>query len=213
MTLHVPFEAFPEAVKRILRHREAYVSEEGDHVVVTASLPAERVVVACVAEGFTLEAAKEHLRAGGMDVREGVWHLADSPQRGAGRKAPHVAAVSYASGEGKPGVWVDAFETPPTKVQVLRAMFEEFRNTGELPEVSFEEFVRIAVPTVTLVTPTELARYVADKRKKSESPRAAPAEEGEPPSEGPDAPRETSGPASDQELLPNRGNEQDDPSP
>jgi hypothetical protein len=75
-----------------------------------------------------------------------------------------VAAVSYASGTNQPGVWVDAFEGPPTTVQVLRSVYEEFRKNGEMPEVSFEEFVRIANPNVAIVTPPELAAYLQAKQ-------------------------------------------------
>jgi hypothetical protein len=42
-------------------------------------------------------------------------------------------------------------------------MYEELRETGELSEVSFEEFVRLANANVVVVTPAQLRGYVMAK--------------------------------------------------
>ena len=44
--------------------------------------------------------------------------------------------------------------------EVVKRLYEEFRETGELAEVAFEEFMKLAVPTIVVVGPEEIQRYV-----------------------------------------------------
>jgi hypothetical protein len=48
-------------------------------------------------------------------------------------------------------------------MQVLKSLFDEFRDTGELDEISFEEFVRQANPNVVIVSPSELQSFLTQK--------------------------------------------------
>jgi hypothetical protein len=163
MTLHVPFESFAESVKRILRHRQAFVATHPRGSLCTAALPAERTVVAAVLEGVGVDEAKRRLAKDGLEVFDGSWLPAES----APSALPYIASVSYVSSEPTPGAWIDAFPSLPTSVQVLRVMYEEFRGTGELKEVSFEEFVRLANPTVVIASPSEIERYLQGKSEQA----------------------------------------------
>ena len=46
---------------------------------------------------------------------------------------------------------------------VLRTMFDEFRDTGEMEHISFEEFLQLANPNVVILTPSELRSFMDQK--------------------------------------------------
>ena len=163
MTLHVSFEQFSETAKRVLGISEAYLSAAHHGTTITSVHPShERLVTAWVA--MPLNEVKKRLEKDGLKVFEGSWTHDGELSDGMSELATvHVAAVSYLSGEDQPGVWIDAFQSQPTQVQVLKGMYEEFRSTGEMPEVSFEEFVRLAKPTVVVASPPEIAGYLDAK--------------------------------------------------
>ena len=163
MTLQVPFDQFTAAAARVLGVREAYVTRHPAGTLATASTSTARTVVAAIST-CTLDETKAKLKEQGFQVHEGVWStegLASLEE-----ECPvesHVVAIGYESGDGRPGVWVDAFVDPPTHVQALRAMFNELLETGELSVVSFEEFVRLANANVVVVSPAQLRGFVSGK--------------------------------------------------
>lgn len=159
MTLEVPFEEFAKAAKRLTVGRVAFVTTEGSGTRVTAADPLRGIRV--VAHGaLSIKSAEEKLRADGFEVEHGRW-IPDEAQ--AGESEPHVVAVAYRTSGTQPGLWVDAFPNTPTPVQAIRALYDEFSSTGEIAEVPFEEFVRLAEPTVVIVSPSELRSFAASK--------------------------------------------------
>jgi hypothetical protein len=48
---------------------------------------------------------------------------------------------------------------------VLKAMYDEFRATGEVDEVPFEEFVQLANATVVIVSPVEIESFLKQKEE------------------------------------------------
>ncbi|MDR3691533.1 MAG: hypothetical protein P4L46_19290 [Fimbriimonas sp.] len=163
MTLNVPFEQFAETVQRVLETKEAYVSAAGAGCLVSAADVGKGFIVASRTDQ-TAAATKAKLEPAGFTVYDGAWTLAvDSQFHAEPQAEAFIAAVSYRSGETTPGVWVDAFPTMPTQVQVLRALYDEFRQTGELPDVSFEEFVRLSDPNVVVVTPNDVQSFLERK--------------------------------------------------
>ena len=163
MTLHVPFDQFAKTVAHLLPSKDVFVTSHGFGALVTAANPEKGVLVVCYTE--TVPAAvKSKLGEEGLTPFEGAWKLSDDVSRDDDCPAEaYIAAVSYKSGESMPGIWVDAHPSIPTQVQVLRAMYEEFRETGELPEVSFEEFVRLSEPNVVIVAPHEIQGFLDKK--------------------------------------------------
>lgn len=160
MVLRVEFERFADTCKKLLQVEDAFVTSRGDGSMATAAAPGKELIVAAVCRQSAGEVTKA-LEGAGMKVSEGEW----SPG-GEGWEINevgcdlHVGAVAYNSKESKPGLWVDAFAEPRTHTQVLRAMFDELRENGELDEMSFEEFVRLANPNVVVLAPTDLTRFV-----------------------------------------------------
>jgi len=163
MTLHVPFEQFSKTVARLLGSKEAYVSARSAGAVITAGDGQKGVIVVCNSD-HAPAAAKSKLSSAGLEVYDGVWKLSDDAEcEQCAASEAYIAAVAYKSAETMPGVWVDAHRAMPTQVQVLRAMYDEFRETGELPDVSFEEFVRLSEPNVVIVSPNEIQSFLDKK--------------------------------------------------
>ena len=163
MTLHVPFDQFPKTVLRLLETKDVFVTSHGHGALATAADGQKGILIVCHTD-HAPSTAKSKLTNAGLEPFDGVWKLTDElPSEQEDFIEAYVAAVAYKSAETMPGVWVDAYKTTPTQVQVLRAMYEEFRATGELPDVSFEEFVRLSEPNVVIVSPTEIQGFVDKK--------------------------------------------------
>lgn len=159
MTLQVSFEEFGGTAKRLTGASEAYVAAHEAGAIVTAGSPEKSLVLAALTP-LSPGAAQSELESQGLNVFPGHW-LTEEPI--AAPNAPptqfYVAAVGYRSSEDRPGVWVDAYDELPTQVGVLKAMYEEFRATGQVDEVGFDEFVQMAACNVIIVSPTELESY------------------------------------------------------
>lgn len=163
MTLHVPFDLFPKTVQRMLDTKEVFVTARGYGALATAADGQKGILIVSHTD-HTPAAAKGKLTHAGFEAHEGRWKLTDEVEdEDPEQREAFIAAVSYKSAESAPGVWVDAHRTLPSEVQVLRVMYEEFRETGELPDVSFEEFVRLAEPTVVIVSPSEVQSFLDKK--------------------------------------------------
>jgi len=164
MTLHVPFEQFAETATRLFGHCDVFLSVTHRGTVATAIHSTQQRMVTANTS-LEIKTCKAKLEKAGLKVFEGAWSQ-DGEEPGEEREFGdlHIAAVAYLAENGLPGVLVDAFEGEPTEVQSLRTIYEEFRSTGEVADVSFEEFVRLAKPTVAIVTPMEIGHYLEAKK-------------------------------------------------
>ncbi len=159
MTLEVPYEGFAEAAKRLAVVGPLFVTHENGGTRLTAADPTKNVRVV----SFTTDdpgPVGDALRAKGLQVVEGRWMPDDAPPVSG---ELHVVAVAYRTEGKQAGLWVDAYPEAPTAVQAIRAMVDEFRDTGEMADVAFEEFMRLAEPTVVILTPADLRGYAAAK--------------------------------------------------
>lgn len=162
MTLRVPFDLFSETVRRVVGVDEAYVTPTDTGCICTAFDHNKRVRVLTKQSG-PAGATKEKLEKAGMKIRPGYWAEGDEDVPEPPQPIPYIAGVSYHSNNTQPGVWVDAYDAQPTVAIVLRAMYDEFIDTGELQDVTFDEFVRLAHPNVVIVAPSDLVSYVTAK--------------------------------------------------
>lgn len=163
MTLQVSFDKFPETVKRMLDLEEAYVSGHITGSIVTSAKPGHPLVIAAISP-LEPEGAKSSLTTSGLKTFEGTWLTPEEVM------TPHVApsqvfiaAVSYRAAGDKAGIWVDAYPALPTQTSVLKAMYEEFRDTGEVADVTFEEFIQFANPNVVIVSPEQVESFLRQK--------------------------------------------------
>ena len=101
--------------------------------------------------------------AKGMEVAHGGWSHNVAGISDSLGELPYIAAIAYKSSDEMPGLWVDAFSETPTVAVAIKALYDEFRDTGEIGDISLEEFVRVANPNVTIVGPNELERFLAAK--------------------------------------------------
>jgi hypothetical protein len=163
MTLQVPFEGFAKAAQTYASTKAVFLTSHPSGTVMTCVNPERSVHVVAVSK-LPLDEARTALAAEGLEVLEGIWTEdgnVDLEQDTLA--AAYVAAVSYHSNQNVPGVWVDCYPDQPNHVQVLRAMYEEFRETGEVEDVTFEEFIRLSNPNVVVVSATELRSYLDAK--------------------------------------------------
>ncbi|MHB8637084.1 MAG: hypothetical protein ACYC96_11505 [Fimbriimonadaceae bacterium] len=167
MTLRVPYSDFAAAATRF-EVREAYVLAKSCGTAVTSLVKTSGRILFSRTE-LSLEEVREDLTKKGMHVFDGAWSVDPPEDDAAHTEAPFIAAVAYVSAEAMPGIWVDAFAWQPTQVQVLRALYDEFRDTGEVGEVPFEEFIRLASPNVAIVSPLEIEGFVDSKVEGRES--------------------------------------------
>jgi hypothetical protein len=159
MTLQVPFDAFAETAKRVADVNEAFVMSRGKGCVISCANPAKSVHIVSASPRPADEIKAELGKA--MTVTDGIWTEDPSFDLEADPiTSAHVAAVAYESTEHVPGMWIDVFADHPTHVQVLRSMYDEFRQTGEVSDVSFEEFIRQSNPNVVVVTPAQLRGFL-----------------------------------------------------
>lgn len=164
MRLHVPFANFADAVQRELMVKTVYVQPIGNQVLVTAASVTSRAVIHTQTT-LSIGKVKASLNKLGFEVFDGAWRdeetamaLEDSPPTFS------IVAIGYKSADNMPGVWVDAFESEPSQMEALKALFEEFRASGELTDIPFEDFLRLANPNVVIVAGADLAKFLAAKR-------------------------------------------------
>lgn len=164
MVLQVAFAEFGAATKRVLGEGvDAYLCHSLGRSLVTASLPQKEVIVVSQTE-LSLDDARKTLEGEGFQCFPGRWAddglLEEIEEASEGM---YVAGVAFKAINGVPGIWLDAFPSLPTQVQVLRIMYEELTDTGELAAVSFEEFVRLAEANVVVASPNDLKSYLTAK--------------------------------------------------
>lgn len=159
MTLEVPFEGFVEAAKRLVGGLPVFATAENGGTRLSAADPAKGIRIVAYSPQDPKPVA-ELLGQGGLQVVEGRWIPDDAP---AATGEIHVAAVAYRTEGSQPGLWVDAFPETPSPIQAIRAMYDEFRGTGEVADIPFEEFMRVSEPTVVVLGPSELRGFAAAK--------------------------------------------------
>jgi len=157
MVLRVALEDFPEAVRQYAQTAEVFVAPSPAGVSLSAVNPVTGVIVSSASE-LGVADVRKMLEAAGLTVREGEWSKQAEGEVGV---EYHVVAVAYRSKEQTPGLWMDVFTRPPTVMEVLRTMYEEFVETGEASSATFEQFLNSAQPNVVVLSPDELAAFAA----------------------------------------------------
>lgn len=152
--LLVTFDHFVTEVRERFGTGPVYAFGSGSQVKLTAA--GKDGVVVCATGPPD---ARSTLSALGFEIREGLWSSADvlaqEPE-----PIPWVVAVAYDSAETKPGLWVDARLLQPSAADALKDMYDEFRQSGEMADVSFDEFLRIANPNVVILSPDEIRGFL-----------------------------------------------------
>jgi len=162
MTLQVPFRNFISAVSRHLERPLVYMHRDGAHTTLSAADPGRGVVVTTTTDE-PLTRIKERLDHEGFSVSDGCWTEGHLARQESESHETYVGAVAYRTRDESPGLWVDAFPNEPTPAVVLQAIYAEFETHGEMGEVSFEEFLKLAKPTVVIISPEQIANFVRQR--------------------------------------------------
>ena len=162
MVLRVSNERFAEEVKARLGTADVYVMPSGRHAVATAG---------SVEKGFVLhsefnrgyEQTCDILRDAGLNPTRGKW--SDTMEDcGIDEQPIFIVAIAYRSEEPTPGLWIDSDVNEISSGEALKRMYEEFRDNGEIKEVSFDEFVRVIHPNVMVLAPHQIQGWAEDNR-------------------------------------------------
>lgn len=159
-SLRVEFDQLAAEARTRAPGEAIYLEPSGPQLIVSVAGP--DLVLWAITQ-LSHEECRSRLEAEGLEVRAGCW-ISDAEALAMERWArPWIVAVAYSSAKGRPGLWVDATAEEPTQADVLRAMYEEFRETGDVADVTMEEFIRAANPNVVILSPEEVRRYAERK--------------------------------------------------
>lgn len=160
MTLRVPFEGFVDAVRRTLNTHDAYVHTDNARIILSAGQGDKNLVVISSSH-LPVDEVKQQLHAEGLHVFDGLWSIADDLEL---LEMPYLGAVSYRANRDKTGVWVEAYPSVPTEARVLQDLYEEFKSSGEIGEISFDEFETAAQASVVVLSPEQIENFFTTKR-------------------------------------------------
>lgn len=162
ITLVVPIDQFIQERQTRLPKQAVYLAETEQGVVITCGDPVTRLIIRCVTAIGPAE-TKKMLGEKGVAWTSGEWRDGTTEPTQTQAELPYMAAVSYHSAEAMPGCWVDAYRSSPTVQEVLKTLFEEFQTNGEINDVSFDEFMRLASPNVVIFSPDEIRYHLGQK--------------------------------------------------
>jgi hypothetical protein len=77
---------------------------------------------------------------------------------------PYLGAVSYRANKEKTGVWLEAYPELPSETRVLQDLYEEFKGSGELGEVTFDQFEVSSQASVVVLSPDQVETFLTAKR-------------------------------------------------
>lgn len=165
MFLRVPASEFARAAREECGVQRGYVIGTSTGSLLSAG---GRGVVVHAASPASTREAKEALADEGFAVAAGLWSLNAGAEPLLDDDAPaYVTAVAYATGGEKPGVWMDAAPASRPTGDVLGRVYAEFAEAGEVGELTYDEFIAAANPTVIELSPEEIRRMC---RRHTESP-------------------------------------------
>ncbi|MBL8059682.1 MAG: hypothetical protein JNK63_03075 [Chthonomonas sp.] len=160
MVLRVAPENFAAEVNGRLKVKEVYAIASGRHTVVTAGDSSGGLIIEAKFRS-TLAKTLDALEKADLKVRPGSWCAGESDETI--EVTPYVVAIAYRSEEQTPGLWLDADIHEISIAEALKRMYDEFRDNGEIKEVSFDEFVRVIRPNVMIIPPHQIHSWADEK--------------------------------------------------
>ncbi len=160
MTLRVPFDGFVEAVRRNLSTHDAYVHSDNARVIISAGQGDKKMVVISSSQS-PLDQVKSKLHGDGFHVYDGLWSIGDDFEL---MEMPYLGAVSYRANKEKTGVWLEAYPEMPNGTMVLQDLYEEFKTSGEIGDITFDQFELNAQASVVILSPGQIETFLTSKR-------------------------------------------------
>ncbi len=162
MVLSIAFDQFTAIGQKLQVCPNVCVRPYGTGAIVTAANPTNGVIISSIVH-LPIAEVKDKLKSDKWDVVDGQWSTEAVELQEQTTSELTVGAIAYNSKDMKPGLWVEAFTEPHNQTQVLRAMYDELTANGELGDVSFEEFIRLANPNVVILSPADMARFALQR--------------------------------------------------
>jgi len=162
MVLSIAFDQFTAVGQKLQICPSVCVRPYGSGAIVTGANPTTGVIISSIVR-LPVADVKKRLNDDRWETIDGQWSTEAVELQEQTTAELTVGAVAYQSRDSKPGLWVDAFTEPQNQTQVLRAMYDELTANGELGNVSFEEFIRLANPNVVILSPSDLARFALQR--------------------------------------------------
>lgn len=157
MVLQVDLEQFSDELQFQRFLPICYVSVQDQYICVQA-IDSERKNIIQVLTSKKIEEVKHYLQQNNLTIREGAWGGCNQELRNQySHKNLYVAAISYFSCESKPGLWIHTYQEEPTPAEVLKKIYDEFKEAGEIANTHFEEFLRLACPNVLILSQEQLS--------------------------------------------------------
>ena len=160
MVLRVNPENFAAEVKNRLKVSEVYVMASGRHTLATAGDPSTGLLIEAKFRS-TLAKTLDTLEKASLAAKPGSWCTGERDEML--EQTPYMVAIAYRSEESTPGLWLDSDIHEISVAEALKRMYDEFRDNGEIKEVSFDEFVRVIRPNVMIVPPHQLHGWADEK--------------------------------------------------
>jgi hypothetical protein len=160
MTLRVPFDGFVEAVRRNLATHDAYVHSDNARTIVSAG-QGDKLMVVISSTQLPVEEVKTKLHGGGLHVFDGLWSIGDDLEL---LEMPFLGAVSYRANKERTGIWLEAYPEEPSETRVLQDLFEEFKESGEIGDINFDQFEAASQASVIVLSPDQIETFLTAKR-------------------------------------------------
>lgn len=160
MVLRVAPENFAAEVNNRLKVKDVYVVASGRHTLATAGDSSINLIIEAKFRS-SLAKTLDALEQASLSVKPGSWCTGERDETL--EETPYMVAVAYRSEELTPGLWLDSDTHEISTAEALKRMYDEFRDNGEIKEVSFDEFVRVIRPNVIIISPHQIHSWADEK--------------------------------------------------
>lgn len=157
MQLRTDWDGFiGELQNRWIGGATVYLARDGQFTILTAMDPGDKTIFSSrVSEN--LESVSQKLSALGHTCRNGIWTTESGTPM---LEELHIAAVAYISDERQPGLWVDCYPHAPTQSEIISNLLGEFNADGTLESTDNDDFIKMASPTIVVLTPAQIQQFL-----------------------------------------------------
>ncbi len=167
MQLRTDWDGFiGELQNRWVNGATVYLARDGQFTILTTLDPEDKTIFSARVTD-SLESVSSKLQKLGHTCRNGIWTTESGTPM---LEELHIAAVAYKSDESQPGLWVDCYPHAPTHSEIISNLLEEFNADGTLETKDNEIFVKIASPTVVVLTPAQIQQFLGRNQPSVDEP-------------------------------------------
>ena len=147
-------------MRRNLSTHDVYVHTDNARIIVSAGQGDKKLVVIS-STNLPIEDVRSQLHGDGYHVYDGLWSIGDDLEL---LEMPYIGAVSYRANREKTAIWIEAYPDKPTDAKVLVDLFDEFKASGEIGDITFDQFEASAQASVLIMSPSQIENLFTTKR-------------------------------------------------